>query len=292
MQFCKFLILTFCISTLAHANIKIHNILAPVANDDVYLILANSGIVYEVEKDKTEIINNAYFAFENNLSIDLKTSGILKILTDKREKVLDLSFTPSTKSISAQVYTSENIPTPLNNYLVNTVDDIETINDYFNTMNRRTRRFSQCYNRAHMWSYELHKKFNLNLGKIWIFFTSKYIRDFKYKWWFHIAPYLDLKNRNSSYVMDRSFTKKPLKVKEWTDIFMENKSECKEVEFYSDYRENQNSEYCYLIKSSMYYWQPFNIEGLQNGEEEKVRFETEELERAYKNAARGWDGEL
>jgi len=295
MRAYKLILLLSLTSFAASAGLssKIYKIMPPIDKDQVYLILTYSGDVFEVSPEDSEVLNNAFYALENNLTIDIETNLFQKILSDKREKVKSLSLLTENEFTTSSDKTIElTIPTPLNNYLVNTVDELDKMVNYFKTMNPKTRRRSQCYNRAHMWSYELSKKFQLNMGKIWLFFSSKYIREYKYKWWFHVAPYLDLKEKNSSYVMDRSFTKQPTKVSEWTNIFMYNNATCKEVEYYSDYRNNQNSAYCFVIKSSMYYWQPFNIEGLEEGSPEKVHFDLEEVERAYQNAARGWDGDL
>ena len=57
----------------------------------------------------------------------------------------------------------------------------------FSRQNTRLIQSSQCYDKAHYWSYEWSRQ-NLSLGKMFLFFTESYIRRYNYKWWFHVAP--------------------------------------------------------------------------------------------------------
>jgi hypothetical protein len=280
-------------SLIAYSNtISISEILSPVAHDDVYLVLGSDARVYEIDKSQSETIKQAKIALE------YKDEVILTLSSNKNVNVRDriIKIELNNISNSNDIQNEDSTPTPLDNFTVSMITP-ETGKELFSSMNRRTRRRSQCYNRAHVWSYEIFKKFStaqktMNLGKVWIFFTQKYIREFKHKWWFHIAPYTQFKDSVKTFVMDRSYTKKPVALREWTDIFMKNDAKCKEVKYYSHYRQNQQSESCFIIKSSMYYWQPFNIENLEKGEAQKTKFDITELERAYKNAIRRWDGEV
>ena len=138
----------------------------------------------------------------------------------------------------------------------------------FATMRRGIRNRSQCYNRAHVWAWELNKKVyndrKIQVGKIWLFFTRKYIREYRYKWWFHVSPFVDV--NSELRVMDRKFTKGPLPEKTWTDIFIYSKQRCTEVYKYSDYRDHQFATHCYVIKSSLYYWQPYQVDNVERAD--------------------------
>ena len=195
--------------------------------------------------------------------------------------------------IESEAFVNEFVPTPLDGYSLTSIYNLDDANKLFRSQRTRTKRRSQCYNRAHVWSYEL-KKRGVNSGKIWIFFTKRYIKEYRYKWWFHVAPYIKVKGQSESIVMDREFTRKPETETKWKNIFMKNNAPCTTVEYYSDYRNYfwNGPKFCYIIKSSMYYWQPFNIENLEKGEPEKKSWVTKELEQAYRNAIRGWDGEI
>ncbi len=288
------LVLSLLFITNAIASIKIVEIL----NDEEILLLASDGLVYELKTDDNAEINFAYEAMESQLDVELKKPLInLKRIFDEREIVTGFKKvqTETPKNITFNNQKSS-VPTPLNNFEVTSVGSFEDSKSLFKTMTTRTKRRSQCYNRAHVWSHRLSKVEvagkKLNLGKTWIFFSRKYIKEYKYKWWFHIAPYIKLQGENGPYVMDRKFTREPLKLQGWTNVFMKNNAQCKEVIYYSDYRQNQGQAWCFIIKSSMYYWQPKNIEALEAGAEEKKSFVESELRKAYKDAVKRWNGEL
>lgn len=161
----------------------------------------------------------------------------------------------------------------------------------FKNLRRGARGSSQCYNRAHVWAYESKKNFNLDSMKVFLFFTSKYIREYDYIWWFHVAPftYVQENGFKTERVLDLSFTKGPTQMKDWTDKFMENKSVCLPVTRYSEYERNQEKAYCYLYRASMYYVQPLDLEYLETDGTEKAAWLNYELKRAYRNGFGVWD---
>ena len=122
--------------------------------------------------------------------------------------------------------------------------------------------YSQCYNRAHVWSWELYKKYHngrrIQTGKMWVFFTRKYINAYDGKWWFHIAPYLT--HRAEIKMMDRTFFKSPTSVKKWTDKFVLSGAKCPRISKYSQFDSQSSYEHCYTISSSVFYWQPWQVE--------------------------------
>lgn len=285
------LLLSF--QVLAGLKVKIVDIM----EGDEFLLLASNGLVYELTSDDQEVLDFAHYAKENNLEVEIvKPLLNLDSVFDTRESVrtLKLDYTPDAqvapKNLNKNLL---NIPTPLDNYEVSDVSESQA-DRLFSSMRDDTRRKSQCYNRAHVWTYEMSQNFvngsKLNLGKTWIFFTRKYISDYKYKWWFHVAP--DIKVDNVHTVLDRKFLRGPINLRGWTDFFMQNKAECKVVEYYDEYSNNQEVESCYIIKSSMYYWQPYQIEGLEDGDAEPKSWFNEQMEIAGKNAVgRRWDRE-
>lgn len=121
---------------------------------------------------------------------------------------------------------------------------------------------SQCYDKAHAWAYDWRIQSNVYSSKIWIFFTRKYIREFDYGWWFHVAPMVHVVHEESvkERVMDPTYAKGPLKINNWSDIFMKNRSKCPVVTKYDDHANYPESAYCFLMKSSMYYYQPIDLE--------------------------------
>lgn len=127
--------------------------------------------------------------------------------------------------------------------------------DAFNSLDNQTLEDSQCYNRAHPWAYDLWRTRGINSMKIFLFFTDKYIREFRHKWWFHVAPmtYVSTAQGSVEYVLDRSFSEFPLFTRVWTNTFILNQAECRSVNTYFEYFKDSPTEYCYLIRSTMFY---------------------------------------
>lgn len=161
--------------------------------------------------------------------------------------------------------------------------DLETVNSIFKKMNRRWQRNSQCYNRAHVWSYEEFKRSGLLSKKVFIFYTRRYIRNYNFYWWFHAIPTV-LANSEGTIVeraLDPMFARSPLPMKMWSDIFIRSKRECPVITKYSQYANNQESEDCYLHFSSMYFWQPRDLDKLERSGFEKTSFINSEVDYAY-----------
>lgn len=145
---------------------------------------------------------------------------------------------------------------------------------------------SQCYNKAHIWAYEWRTKNQLYSSKVWIFFTRKYIREYEFEWWFHVAPYVHVVvgDKVKERVMDRKYTKGPIKINEWSNIFMRNSAKCPVVDKYTDQADHPESAYCFLMKSSMYYYQPVDLEKLEMEGIDRTRWLYPEVKHAYQEA--------
>jgi len=161
---------------------------------------------------------------------------------------------------------------------------------YFNTMDNQTKDDSQCYNRAHGWAYDLFNQYRINSLKIFLFFTRRYIREYDYKWWFHVSPMTLVGDRgyNTEYVIDRSFTQGPVEVQAWTNIFMKNRVQCPQVRFYSQYSQNQEAQYCYVMKTIMYYSTPRDLEWLETRNRYETDWNMEELRTGRRQAFINW----
>lgn len=160
----------------------------------------------------------------------------------------------------------------------------------FDTLKRRANSYSQCYNRAHVWSYESKINQKVDSMKVFVFYTRKYIREYNFNWWFHVAPftYVSAPEGRQERVLDRTFAKGPLSMKRWTDIFMRNKVECTSINKYSDYENHQDKAYCYLYRASMFYYQPLDLEALENTGKTKTDWVRWEVKNAYRNGFGWW----
>lgn len=145
---------------------------------------------------------------------------------------------------------------------------------------------SQCFNRAHVWSYEWKKNNYLNSGKMFIFFSARYIREHDFHWWFHVAPYVhvaigpEIKER----VMDRKYLREPTSVRGWIDRFMAKGTKCRTVDAYSNYANYPESGECYLMRSSMFTYWPLDLEIEELYGTKKNSWVQEDLQNAYLDA--------
>ncbi len=175
---------------------------------------------------------------------------------------------------------------PLLSYEPTVLPSLAAATAIFRLMRRDHQRDSQCYNRAHVWAYEEFRRSGLNSQKLFMFFTSRYIWNYNYKWWFHVTPMV-LTTEDGAVVeraLDRTFTSRPLLRKAWSDIFIKSKRECPVVRKYSDYENHQQEEDCYHIPVTMYYWQPRDIDANERTGAEKTSFIDWEVDWAYDEA--------
>lgn len=260
----------------------VSNSYAEVFSSSVY------NIDYSTEPGSPHLImfDNARVAFLNQndhhkIPEILKRKGVLDVKIDKELNFI--SAIPS-KVITAPVSAKETYVPPLTyEPSVITPEFALTI---FERMRKNYQNNSQCYNRAHVWAWEEFQKSALNSIKLFMFFTSRYIRNYRYKWWFHVTPmtYVSVEDKQEMLTLDRRFSKTPLPLKEWTDIFIHSKRDCPIVSKYSDYRNNQYKEDCYLIPVSQYYWQPRDIDYFEKTGKEKNSFISTEVDWAYYEA--------
>lgn len=154
----------------------------------------------------------------------------------------------------------------------------------FRGMNNSWKSKTECTDRAHVWSYEEWKKRGLIQKKVFLFFTQTYIRRYRYHWWFHVSPYTFIQHDNEvvEHVMDRRYTRAPLHMKTWTDIFIRSKRSCPEST-YRHYRNNRyGTEHCYIVKADMYYRLPLHVRNLEDSGIVKTRFSTSEVNFSYR----------
>jgi hypothetical protein len=150
----------------------------------------------------------------------------------------------------------------------------------FYRMRRDYQNNSQCYNRAHIWVYEEYQRTGLKSTKHFLFFTRRYIRNYNYKWWFHVSPSVEV-DELGSRILDRRYTSGTRSLNNWTRNFIYSGRTCPVVYNWYDYRSHQESEDCYLIPTSMYFWQPRDIERRDNGGSVKNSFYRSEVDYAY-----------
>ncbi len=83
---------------------------------------------------------------------------------------------------------------------------------------------SICSNRAHMWVHSFKTKFNIDSGKIFLFYTNKR-EDLSKTWWYHVAPVIN--EGGNLWVMD-PLRSTPNSKDQWLTYFVKT-SKCKEI---------------------------------------------------------------
>jgi hypothetical protein len=228
------------------------------------LILMDSGHVIRVASDKNTFVKKDW----------------LKIYLDKDNKVSHYlpSEAPFLKKTSFNSFNEEQ-------YSPSLVSDSEQAKYLFKESRYKSKE-SQCFNRAHVWSHEWYKNHGILSNKTWLFFTRKYIRKYAFDWWFHVAPSILVSEDGMvrEKIMDRKYGRGPQNLNHWTDIFVRNNANCPVVQKYSDYANYPETGWCYTMRTSMFYYQPVDIEWLELWELQKSNWHEEELRAAYKDA--------
>lgn len=134
---------------------------------------------------------------------------------------------------------------------------VQGLFEYFSSFGLR--RNSQCFHRAYYWSHQLWRQTGAMTHKVFMFFTGKYIRRFNYHWWFHVAPYVHDES-GQEIVLDPTYLKKPVTMRQWTNNFLRNDPECPIVTDYKGHHAQEREAWCYLVKVPMYYYHPNTVE--------------------------------
>lgn len=141
---------------------------------------------------------------------------------------------------------------------------------------------AECTNMAHVWAYEEFKSTGIKTQKMFLFFTRKYILEYRFPWWFHVAPAILVKDQQ--VILDRRYTTLPLDTKTWTNHFVLSGKECKQIQNYSTYWNYKHRvDDCFLMLGTMYDWQPRDLRLKEQGVV-KESFRLSDLRQAYQEA--------
>ncbi len=269
MKFLPFLIMIFSFSAEAERlTSRIHSLDLAKNSQQPHLIKFENGQVGFLSRlDKSSV---------QSLHESQKRGEWLEVELDEKGNFLGAGVVPAPKMLEE---ISDPEPVPVT-YDPTNLGSMEQAVSIFKKMRRSGS--GQCYNRAHIWSYEEFNRSGLRSVKLFMFFTRSYIRKYRYKWWFHVTPMTYV--NGVAMTMDRAFFKGPVEVKTWTDKFIFSKRNCPVIHKYSDYRDHQEAEHCYLHPATMYFWQPRDLENYELTGAEKKQFFPKEINWAYWNA--------
>lgn len=139
--------------------------------------------------------------------------------------------------------------------------DMKAATAMFERLRPDFKRVSECSDRAHVWAYDEFKAHGIKSRKVFAFFTASYINRNRFKWWFHVAPLVDVKmgSKVEPMVMDYLFTDGPRTIKQWTDLMVFSRRTCRMTQKFSEYDVNPQTEDCYMMIDSMYYRLPGDL---------------------------------
>jgi hypothetical protein len=274
VRFYAIILLSF-FSFFANASIQLKSKIYAIDHGDAKLpplIFLTTGQVVRLNQNKNVHFNLLKRAHQNH-------SWIKLAMTTKHE-LETVELLPSKEiTIKSRGLMSDEMYEPT------VVENMTLARNYFSQA-RYKEKESQCFNRATVWSYEWFAKNNIYSNKTWLFFSRKFIQKYKFDWWFHVAPSIKVleEDRVKHKVMDIKYARGPLDLKKWTDIFIRNKASCPVVENYSDYANYPESSWCFVMRTSMFYYQPIDIEMRELSGALKGNWYPEELTEAYLEA--------
>lgn len=255
----------------------------------VVLSLSTCSIFADTIKSQIHDIEPDMILLENGrvVFLDQGSSGLIQKTLIKKEdwveiRTDDRNSLESIKSIRAPLSPTDEPLEKTAQYTPTNLSTSAEASSIFSKMRRNYQNESQCYNRAHIWAYEEYNRSGLQSMKLFMFFTRKYIRNYRYHWWFHVTPMTYVAGVPTT--LDRRYTRAPLDIKTWTDVFIYSRRACPTVYKYTDYSQNQTVEDCFLIPVSMYYWQPRDILKYEQTGLEKTSFIRSEVNWAYDEA--------
>lgn len=267
LKFTLLILLTSQPALAGHFISTIHSVDPGVNNEPHLIKFDNSKVVFVNSEDED---------FIKVLSTAKKSHLAIQVTHDDEHNLISASSIKATheKRLYKYQVPSSFKPTVLNDYTsaLNILDQMRS--DYNNE--------GQCFSRAHVWAYEEYKRSGLQSMKLFLFFTNRYIRNYRFKWWFHVTPMTYV--GNTMRTLDRRYAKGAYLTKTWTDIFIKSKRTCPLVNLYRSYSDNQESQDCYLIPVNMYFLIPRDIEIRDLMGREKESFIPYDVERSYQDA--------
>jgi hypothetical protein len=177
-------------------------------------------------------------------------------VSDDLELLQIEALAPTSGQPLTQAYLT-NSPPSFGPTLLNSEVQVQQV---FERLNPGFRKGSECSDRAHIWAFEEYQHHGIESEKAFIFFTDRYISSQRFKWWFHVAPMVNVQGRTSAErrVLDFTFAQGPLSPEDWSRLLVYSGRGCPVIERYADYQRSSDED-CYLLFESMYYRLPLQL---------------------------------
>lgn len=237
-----FFVFTFLSSSVSADTItdRIHSIVK--VSPDSRIVRFEKGRVGFISSDLYDRLKNS-------------TGSPVEVGLDESSNIKTVDFINGPASHDPVVYLKslENPPA-----FESTVITDTQMNQIFQSLNQNFKRLSECSDRSHVWAWDEYAKTGTKSQKAFIFFTASYINRVRFKWWFHVAPMFDVNGRKM--IADVMYMDRPVTVKEWSDMMVFSRRDCKMTTTFSEYDVNPQTEDCYMMFESMYYQFPRDLQ--------------------------------
>lgn len=276
--------LSFAAAWQAFAGQVTTNVVAVVDSgrtERVLVLSSVDGRVYKAERTK-ELRSYLESLKGQNVSITYSESGTERII----QTVTPVGAVSQDLDMFAHNPDRDFVPTD--------VGSVERATALFNSLDNTNKDRSQCFKRAHMWSFDLWQRLGINTTKQFIFYTTRFQQMEDFDWWFHVAP--AVKVNGETYVIDRGFDfiNGPLKVNDWKAKVSPSlrNTTCPVITHYDQYENGRWSRLCYFREMPMHYFRPADIRDLDRRGTIKTGWELEELQdarRAFENGDKTYE---
>ncbi len=132
---------------------------------------------------------------------------------------------------------------------------------------------NHCYRRAHVISYHLKKKLNINTYKVFFFWGARASEN--HNWWYHVSPAVTYKG--DVVTLDKGLVEGATYLEDWTEALSGSKN-CLEIYDYKEYKKRYNSETCMYMVTPMHYYGPLDLESYSNNHESIITFRDWDLD--------------
>lgn len=264
----------FIASSNVYESTQIHDIDFGDLKDEHVLVLLTNGHVTKIPKWDARLLLEIRQAQKDKTFLDIDT--------DHQRFIRQLEKTDD-PPISDFYNSYDNLHEE--DYVPTVISSLNETRKIFRSA-RYHDKDSQCFNRAHIWTYEWWKRYNLKSNKILIYFTRNYIRRYDFEWWFHIAPYVHVNEDGQvlERVMDIKYTSGPLKFRTWSKIFLHDDAVCPVITKYSDYADFPYVGSCFIQRTNMYTYQPADLQMNEAFGYKKTTWLASEVNGAYLEA--------
>ncbi len=263
----------------------VFNVFESLKTERLLVLSASDGRVFKATRTE-ESIKRIKALVGKVVRLDFRDLGREAVITSIRE-VLPGEVDTTTLDLNHFRYNQlrQFAPTDLQGY-----DDAKKIFD--DMLNDGDKSRSECFKRAHMWSFDMWSKLGVSSEKIFIFYTQRYQILEEEKWWFHVAPMVTA--GGVEYVLDGTFLERPVTIKNWLTHFIKtDKITCPEISRYQQFEEGHWTRLCYYMRVPMHYFSPLNIENRDKNGVERNHWVLEELQdsrKAFKNWEQMYEG--